>query len=76
LSTEGPSKRWGHSSVEALDCMFIIGGYDGKNIYFKLFLNLPKLINLGQYLGDIWIFDFKNLEYLSPRIEAANPKRS
>ena len=27
---EGPSKRWGHSSVEALDCMFIIGGYDGK----------------------------------------------
>ena len=25
-----PSKRWGHTSVEALNRMFIIGGYQGK----------------------------------------------
>jgi len=38
-----PLKRWGHTSVEALDRMFIIGGYD------------------GQYLGDIWMYDFRKL---------------
>lgn len=26
-----PSKRWGHTSVEALNRMFIIGGYQGKS---------------------------------------------
>ena len=37
----GPSKRWGHTSVEALNRMFIIGGYQGTLdfhffIYFQI----------------------------------------
>ena len=28
---ESPQKRWGHTSVEALNRMFIIGGYHGKS---------------------------------------------
>ena len=29
-SLHGPSKRWGHSAVQAIGKMFIIGGYDGE----------------------------------------------
>lgn len=52
-----PSKRWGHTSVEALNRMFIIGGYQ------------------GQYLGDIWMHDFRQLRYTKLQIEStlANP---
>jgi hypothetical protein len=50
-----PSKRWGHTSVEALDRLFIIGGYQGKSTL--------KLTFAGQYLGDVWMYDFRELKY-------------
>ena len=40
-----PSERWGHSSVAAYDKMFIIGGYQGKQIIqLKIVLKLAKEI--------------------------------
>lgn len=51
--------------------MYIIGGYQGKlnsifkGLYFRVTLygNLFTNSLLGNYLGDVWQFDFKKLQY-------------
>lgn len=43
----GPAKRWGHTCVEALNRMFIIGGYCGKyklNLAFICHVNSHKFV--------------------------------
>jgi len=53
-----PSSRWGHAMVATEDSVYIIGGYDGKS----------PLSLLGNYLHDIWKFDFRSFRLIELNI--------
>lgn len=55
-SFKKPQKRWGQSCVAAHNKVYIIGGYEGN--FQTLSSSISYNLLIGQYLGDIWQFDF------------------
>ncbi len=72
-----PGKRWGQASVSANNCLYIIGGYDGKKItlfiaksYFHFDILIKNNLNfVGSYLGDVWEFDFELMKFTKMSLE-------
>jgi hypothetical protein len=58
-----PKERWGHSCCAVDKSLYIIGGFNGIHIFhiFSKYYN-SKFV-LGEYLGDIWRFNFTTFSY-------------